>query len=65
MEPGQYCHGFQFSHLPKIGFMELSDNYAFTFLDPTQVIRDTHLIPAFAEGWTLALLPAKKTIVCI
>ncbi len=65
MEPSQYCHGFQVGHLPKIGFVKSSDNYAFTFLDPTQVIRGAHLIPAFAEGRSSALLPAKKSIACI
>ena len=62
MEPGQYRHGFQFGRLPKIGFVESTDNYAFTFLDPAQVIRGAHLIPTFAEGRTSGLLPAKKSI---
>jgi hypothetical protein len=50
MEPGRYYHGFCFARLPKIGFVELNDEYAFTFLDPSQVIRGAHIIPAFAEG---------------
>jgi hypothetical protein len=65
MEPGRYRHGFQVGRLPKIGFVKSSDNYAFTFLDPTQVIRGAHLIPAFAEGRSLALLPVKKSVACI
>ena len=60
-EPGRYRHGFQFGRLPKIGFVESTDDYAFTFLDPEQAIRGVHLIPAFAEGHSEALLPAKKT----
>jgi hypothetical protein len=65
MEHGRYRHGFQVSHLPKIGFVKSSDNYAFTFLDPAQVIRGAHLIPAFVEGRSSALLPAKKSVACI
>ncbi len=61
MEPGRYRHRFQFGCLPKIGFVESTDSYAFTFLDPTQVIRGTHLIPAFAEGHSLTLLPVKRS----
>jgi hypothetical protein len=61
MEPGRYCHGLQAGCLPKIGFVELTDKYAFTFLDPGQAIRGAHLIPAFAEGRSSALLPAKKS----
>jgi hypothetical protein len=61
MEPGRYCPGFQFGHQPKIGFVESTDKYSFTFLDPLQAIRGVHLIPAFAEGWSSALLPAGKS----
>ena len=62
MEPGPYCHGFRHACLPKIGFVESSDNYAFTFLDPAQVIRGVHIIPAFSEGRTSALLPVTKSV---
>jgi hypothetical protein len=62
IEPSQYRHRFQVSRLPKIGFVESSDNYAFTFLNPTQVIRGAHPIPAFAEGRSSALLLAKKSV---
>jgi hypothetical protein len=62
MEPGPYRHGFCHAHLPKIGFVESSDNYAFTFLDPAQVIRGAHIIPAFSEGRTSALLPVTKSV---
>jgi hypothetical protein len=61
MEPGQYRHGLLVGRLPKIGFVESTDKYAFTFLDPGQAIRGAHLIPAFAEGRSSALLPAKKS----
>ena len=61
MEPSRYHHRFQFSCLPKIGFVESTDSYAFTFLDPAQVIRGTYLIPAFTEGRSLTLLPVKRS----
>ena len=62
MEPGSYHHGFCHANLPKIGFVESLDNYAFTFLDPAQVIRGAHIIPAFLEGRTSALLPVTKSV---
>jgi len=61
MEPGRYRHGFHYACLPKIGFMESTDQYAFTFLDPAQVIRGIHAIPAFSEGRTRDLLPCYDT----
>ena len=62
MEPGRYRHGFHYARLPKIGFVESTDQYAFTFLDPAQVIRGVHAIPAFSEGCTQDLLPVTKSI---
>jgi hypothetical protein len=53
---------FYYARLPKIGFVESTDKYAFTFLDPIQVIRGSHLIPAFSEGQTSALLQATKLV---
>ena len=38
------------ARLPKVAFVEESDTDAFGFLDPGQVIRGAHLIPAFASG---------------
>ena len=61
MEPGPYRHGFRLARLPKIGFVQCSDYYAFTFLDPAQVIRGVHLIPAFSEERTSSLLPVTKS----
>lgn len=43
-----YRSGMQRAHLPKVAFVEESDCDAFGFLDPGQVIRGAHLIPAFA-----------------
>ena len=62
VEPGQYRHGFHLARLPKIGFVESSDEYAFTFLDPKQVIQGAHIIPVFSEGCTSTLLPATKLV---
>jgi hypothetical protein len=59
-EPG-YNWGFSRARLPKIGFVEWNDPFAFTFLDPAHVVRGCHLIPAFAEGRTSTLLPEGKS----
>ena len=65
MEPSQYRHGCHIGRLPKIGFVESTDKYAFTFLNPAQAIRGAHLIPMFAEGHSSALLPARKSAACV
>jgi hypothetical protein len=44
-----YQSGIQCARLPKVAFVEESDYDAFGFLDPGQVIRGAHLIPAFAS----------------
>ena len=62
VEPGRYRHGFQYALLPKFGFVESTDDYAFTFLDPALVIRGVHMVPAFSGGRTSALLPATKSL---
>ena len=49
--------GFKSAHLPKVGFVEHRDPLAFGFLDPSLVVRGCHLVPAFADGKTLSLLP--------
>lgn len=41
--------GMSCARLPKVAFVEDSDSDAFGFLDPGQVIRSAHLIPAFAS----------------
>ncbi|KAF8147208.1 hypothetical protein K438DRAFT_1989788 [Mycena galopus ATCC 62051] len=55
VEPG-YRAGIHSARLPKVGFVPESDEYAFGFLDPGQVIRGSHLIPNFAGGRTNLLL---------
>ena len=62
MEPGRYRHGFRYARLPKIGFVESTDEYAFTFLDPAQVIRGAHIIPAFSKGRSSTLLSVTKSV---
>jgi hypothetical protein len=54
-------HGFKVARLPKIGFIEETDDQAFGFLDPSLVIRGCHIIPAFADGRTQALLKTPHT----
>jgi len=52
--------GMNHARLPKVAFIEESDYDAFGFLDPNQVIRSTHLIPAFVSGHgTLSLRHGK------
>ena len=45
------------ARLPKVGFVEVSDDDAFGFLDPDLVIRGSHLIPAYHYGRTSNLMP--------
>ena len=54
-EPG-YRSGSGVARLPKVGFVEATDDDAFGFLDPDLVIRGSHLIPAFHWGWTHNLM---------
>jgi hypothetical protein len=42
--------GMNRARLPKVAFVEESDRDAFGFLDPGQVIRSAHLMPAFTSG---------------
>jgi len=55
-EPG-YRSGFCQAHLPKIGFVESTDDFAFSFVDPANVVRGCHLIPTFSAGRSTDLLP--------
>ena len=54
-DPG-HRSGFKAKRLHRIGFVPQHDEAAFGFLDPDQVIRGVHLIPAFAYGQTSAVL---------
>lgn len=57
--PG-YRSGIHVAKLPKIGFVEDSDEFAFGFVDPSLIIRACHLIPAFASGRTVNLLRTRE-----
>jgi hypothetical protein len=57
-----YRSGSKLARLPKIGFVEESDLDAFGFLDPAQVIRGAHLIPAFATGRGISSLRHGKSL---
>ncbi|KAJ3837892.1 hypothetical protein F5878DRAFT_584314 [Lentinula raphanica] len=52
----QHRSGSHCARLPKVGFVDESDPFAFGFLDPAQVIRACHLMPAFNDGRTGELL---------
>jgi hypothetical protein len=53
--------GINCARLPKVAFVEQSDRDAFGFLDPGQVIRSAHLIPAFVSGRGTCSLRHGKT----
>jgi hypothetical protein len=48
--------GWAAKRLHRLGFMDSEDPGAFGFLDPKEVIRGVHLMPAFAFGRTSELL---------
>ena len=50
-KPG-YCSSSRVACLPKVGFVEDTDQDAFGFLDPHLIIQGPHLIPDFNSGWT-------------
>ncbi|KAJ3746938.1 hypothetical protein EV360DRAFT_57242, partial [Lentinula raphanica] len=52
----EHHSGHQSARLPKIGFVDESDPFAFGFLDPAHVIRGCHLLPAFNDKCTNGLL---------
>ena len=53
----RYHSGSKVARLPKVGFVEHTDDDAFGFLDPDLIIRGAHLIPDFNSGRTSGLLP--------
>jgi hypothetical protein len=52
--------GWKTRRLHRVGFLDAADpdSGAFGFLDPTEVLRAAHLIPAFHFGWTSEYLGA-------
>ncbi|KAG5649632.1 hypothetical protein H0H81_002769 [Sphagnurus paluster] len=61
VEPG-YKFVRRNARLPKVGFVPDADPYAFGFLDPSLVIRGSHLIPDFTSGQTPDLLSAQRSV---
>jgi len=59
---GGYRYGPKVARLPKIGFLDETDESVFGFLDPSLVIRACHLVPAFADGRTTELLTTKVSL---
>jgi hypothetical protein len=57
-DPNNYRSGWKAKRLHRIGFIPADTAGAFGFLDPQQIIRGVHLIPAFAHGRTNSLLSA-------
>lgn len=49
--------GWREKQLHQVGFIPSSDPGAFGFINPKQIIRGVHLIPAFMKGHTTDLLP--------
>lgn len=53
----QYRAGWKAKRLHRVGFVSSEDEFAFGFLNPKEIIRGAHLIPAFEHGRTAELLP--------
>ncbi|KAG1817514.1 uncharacterized protein BJ212DRAFT_1200261, partial [Suillus subaureus] len=56
--------GMNCTQLPKVAFIKEANSDAFGFLNPSQVIRSTHLIPAFASGQGTSSLCYGKSFAC-
>ena len=54
--------GWKAKRLLCLGFVPGNDETAFGFLDPAQVLRSIHLIPAFAWGRVTKCLPGSSPI---
>lgn len=52
----QHRGGWKSQRLHRVGFVDSDNPEAFGFLDPNEVIRGVHMIPAFAHGHTSDLL---------
>lgn len=52
--------GFKRRRLPRLGYVPYDDPDAFGFLDPSVVLRGSHIIPAYAYGKVTDLLPPSK-----
>jgi hypothetical protein len=54
--------GWAAKRLHRLGFLDASSPGTVGFLDPTQVIRGIHIIPAFAHGQTAELLNPPRSV---
>jgi hypothetical protein len=54
-----HLSGHEHARLPMLSFLPDTDALAFGFLDPAQIIRGCHIIPAFRHGHTADLLKFK------
>ncbi|KAF7312639.1 hypothetical protein MIND_00278000 [Mycena indigotica] len=52
-----YTCGLKAKRFPRLGYMPHEDPDAFGFLDPQDIVRGSHLIPAFRHGRTTEYLP--------
>jgi len=55
--------GWKTKHLLCLGFVPGNDETAFGFVDPAQVIRSVHLMPAIAWGHTNKYLSGKTSVI--
>ena len=55
--------GWKTKRLLRLGFVPGNDETAFGFVDPAQVIRSVHLMPAFAWGHTNKYLSGKTSVI--
>ena len=62
--PG-YRSGFRRARLPAIGFVKSTDEFAFSFVDPANVVCGCHLIPAFDAGRSDNLLWPRSIARCL
>ena len=61
-EVPDYHSGSCRARLPAIGFVDSTDKFAFSFVDPANVVHGCHLILAFDTGQNADLLPWPHSI---
>ena len=54
--------GWKAKRLFRLGFVPRNDEMAFGFIDPIQIIRSVHLIPAFSWGHVTKYIPQQSII---
>ena len=59
-EDTTWAHGSRTMRLPRMGFIPHTEAAAFGFIDPNDVVRAAHMIPAFAHGQTDFYLPPSE-----